>query len=67
MNFILKFKDIDEQREIPHENYTIDELLKDLNLSSQNIVSKLNGELVIEESEIHNNDEVQLIQIIYGG
>lgn len=67
MNFTLKFKDIDEKRQIPCENYTIDELLKDLGLSSQNIVSKSNGELVTEESVINDGDEIQLIQIIYGG
>ncbi len=37
------------------------------NCSSQTIVPKQNGELVIEESEIHDDDEIRLIQIIYGG
>ncbi len=67
MVFTLKFKEINEQREIPTENYTINDLLNDLDLSSQNVVSKVNGQLVIEESEINNDDEVQLVQIIYGG
>ena len=49
------------------ENYTIKDLLNDLELSSQTIVPKQNGELVIEESEIHDDDEIRLIQIIYGG
>ena len=63
----LKFKDIDEKREIPKENYTIKDLLNDLELSSQTIVPKQNGDLVIEESEIRDDDEIQLVQIIYGG
>ena len=63
MTFTLIFKDISEERDIPKENYTI----KDLELSSQTIVPKQNGELVIEESEIHDDDEIRLIQIIYGG
>ena len=67
MTFTLIFKDISEERDIPKENYTIKDLLNDLELSSQTIVSKQNGELVIEESEIHDDDEIRLIQIIYGG
>lgn len=67
MTFMLKFKDIDEKRDIPKENYTIKDLLNDLELSSQTIVPKQNGDLVIEESEIRDDDEIQLVQIIYGG
>lgn len=67
MTFTLIFKDINDKRDIPKENYTIKDLLNDLELSSQTIVPKQNGELVIEESEIHDDDEIRLIQIIYGG
>ena len=67
MTFTLKFKDIDEKRDIPKENYTIKDLLNDLELSSQTIVPKQNGDLVIEESEIRDDDEIQLVQMIYGG
>ena len=67
MTFTLIFKDINEKRDIPKENYTIKDLLNDLELSSQTIAPKQNGELVIEESEIHDDDEIRLIQIIYGG
>ena len=67
MSFILKFKDINEKREIPNENYTINDLLNQLNLSAQTIVSKQNGELVIEDTVIEDGDEIQLVQIIYGG
>ena len=66
MNFNLKFKDIDEKRQL-NENYTIKNLLDDLELSSQTIVAKQNGELSIEESVIEDGDEIQLVQIIYGG
>ena len=67
MTFTLIFKEINEKRDIPKEKYTIKDLLNDLELSSQTIVPKQNGELVIEESEIHDDDEIRLIQIIYGG
>ena len=67
MSFILKFKDLNEEREIPNENYSIKDLLNELELSAQTIVSKQNGELVIEDTIIENGDEIQLVQIIYGG
>ena len=35
--------------------------------SIQTIVSKQNGELVIEDTVIEDSDEIQLVQIIYGG
>ena len=40
------------------------ELLDDLDLSSETIVSKKNGEIVIEESAIEDGDEIEFIQII---
>lgn len=67
MNFTLVFKDIGETREIPYENFTINDLIKELELSSQTIVSKQNGEMVIEETVINDGDIIKLIQIIYGG
>lgn len=67
MSFLLKYKKLEERREIPKENYTIKDLLDDLELSAQTIVSKQNGELVIEDTVIEDDDEIQLVQIIYGG
>ncbi|WP_407415101.1 MoaD/ThiS family protein [Methanobrevibacter sp.] len=67
MTFLLKFKDINEEKEIPNDNYTIKDLLNQLELSAQTIVSKQNGELVIEDTVIQDGDEIQLVQIIYGG
>ena len=67
MSFLLRFKDLEETREIPREDYTINDLLNELGLSAQTIVSKQNGELVIEETVIQEDDEIQLVQIIYGG
>lgn len=66
MEFKLKYKDIDETRPLG-ENYTINDLLNDLDLSSQTTVAKQNGELTIEESKINDGDEINLVQIIYGG
>ncbi len=67
MSFNLKFKDIDENRELKNENYTIKDLLNELELSAQTIVAKQNGELTLEESVINDGDEIKLVQIIYGG
>ena len=36
-------------------------------LSSETMVSKKNGEIVIEEETIEDGDEIEFIQIIYGG
>ena len=66
MHFTLKYKSIDEKRELS-DNYTIKDLLSDLELSAQTVVSKQNGELVIEDTVIEDGDEIQLVQIIYGG
>ena len=67
MKFTLKYKQINEEREIPDKNYSIKDLLDDLELSAQTIVSKQNGELAIEDTVIEDGDEIQLVQIIYGG
>jgi sulfur carrier protein len=66
MEFKLKYKQIDETRELK-ENYTINDLLVELGLSAQTVVAKQNGDLTIEDSVIEDGDEIQLVQIIYGG
>lgn len=67
MEFTLKFKEINEKRELKSNNYSIKNLLNDLGLSSQTTVAKQNGELSIEDNIIREGDEIQLLQIIYGG
>lgn len=66
MEFKLKYKTIDETRPLK-ENYTIQDLLNELELSAQTVVAKQNGELAIEDSIINDGDEINLVQIIYGG
>ena len=67
MSYNLKFKDIDEIRELENEDFTINDLLMELGLSAQTIVAKQNGDLTVEESVINDGDEIKLVQIIYGG
>lgn len=66
MSFKLKIKDKVEERETS-DDLTIKDLLDDLDLSSETMVTKKNGELVIEEERIEDGDEIEFIQIIYGG
>ncbi len=66
MSFTFKIKDKVEEREIDGD-LTIKDLLDDLDLSSETMVSKKNGEIVIEEATIEEGDEIEFIQIIYGG
>ena len=66
MSFTLKIKDKVEERELDGE-LTINDLLDDLELSSETMVSKKNGEIVIDEEKIEDGDEIEFIQIIYGG
>ena len=67
MSFTLKYKDKLEEKEIPKSNYSIKDLIIELGLSTQTVVSKQNGELAIEDTIIEDGDEIQLIQIISGG
>ena len=67
MSFNLKFKDIDEERQLNGEEYTISDLIKELGLSAQTVVANQNGELAIDETRINDGDEIRLVQIIYGG
>ncbi len=67
MTFTLIYKNLNEKRQLPNDNYTVRDLLDELELSAQTIVSKQNGELVIEDTVIQKDDEIQLVQIIYGG
>jgi non-specific serine/threonine protein kinase len=59
--------DIDENRQLESEDYTMRNLLDELGLSAQTDVAKQNGELTIEDSVIEDGDEIKLVQIIYGG
>ena len=67
MKYNLKFKDIDETRQFDNSDLKIIDVLNELGVSSKTIVVKQNGELTTEESIIGDGDEIQLVQIIYGG
>ncbi|MCQ2737432.1 MAG: MoaD/ThiS family protein [archaeon] len=46
---------------------TIKDVLDEMNLSSQTIIAKKNGEVAIEETSVEDGDEIQFVQIIFGG
>ncbi|MDR0911944.1 MAG: sulfur carrier protein ThiS [Methanobrevibacter sp.] len=66
MTYTLKFENQLTEKDFK-EGQTIQDLLNDLNVSSETLVIKKNGEITLEETLIEDGDEIQLIQIIYGG
>lgn len=67
MNFTLIFKNNKETKSLANDNTSIKDILEDMDLSSETVVAKKNGEIVVEDEIIQDGDEIQLIQIIYGG
>ncbi len=52
--------------EIP-ENFTINDLLKKLEIPSETVVVKKNEAIVIEEMLIQEGDTLEIIKVIFGG
>ena len=56
-----------EEKTSEKDGLKVQDVLDEIELSSETIVSKINGEIVIGDSVIEDGDEVEFIQIIYGG
>lgn len=67
MTFTVIFKNKESILDIPKENYTIKELLEDLELDTHSYVFRKNDKIVIDESVIEDGDIIKIIQILYGG
>ena len=67
MTFTVIFKNKESILDIPKENYTIKELLEDLELDTHSYVFRKNDKIVIDESIIEDGDIIKIIQILYGG
>ena len=67
MTFTVSFKNKESILDIPKENYTIKELLEDLELDTHSYVFRKNDKIVIDESVIEDGDIIKIIQILYGG
>ena len=65
MNFKLIFNNKNETKTIKNDT-SIKDILNDMELSSETVVAKKNGDIVIEDEIIEEGDEIQLIKIIYG-
>lgn len=53
-------------KDVP-EDYTIKELLKNLEIPLETVVVKINEFIVIEEELIQEGDTIEIIKVIYGG
>ncbi len=67
MNYTVRMKGKVEEKTSEKHGLKVQDVLDEMELSSETIVSKINGEIVIEDSVIEDGDEVEFIQIIYGG
>ncbi len=67
MSFKLIFEDKEEEQDINKEDNTIINLLKELEVSPQTVVTKKNNQIVTEDAKIEDGDTIKIIQIIYGG
>ncbi len=46
---------------------TAEELLKKLNIRREEVVVKINGELAPETTPVSDNDDVEIIKVVFGG
>ena len=67
MNYTVRMKGKVEEKTSEKDGLKVQDVLDEMELSSETIVSKINGEIVIEDSVIEDGDKVEFIQIIYGG
>ncbi|GAA5819795.1 MAG: MoaD/ThiS family protein [Methanobrevibacter sp. CfCl-M3] len=67
MVFKVKIGSKIENRQLNNDNTTIKHLLNELDISSESVVTKKNGDIVVEDELINDEDEIQIIRIIYGG
>ncbi|MBR0472780.1 MAG: MoaD/ThiS family protein [Methanosphaera sp.] len=49
------------------ENTSIETILKNENIPIETVVIKQNGDTVTEDEIVNDNDEIEIIKVIYGG
>lgn len=49
------------------ENTKIEDILKQEEIPIETVVIKQNGETVTEDEIVNDNDEIEIIKVIYGG
>ena len=64
----IKLINKDNVKEIEYtENTKIEDILKKEKIPTETVVIKQNGITVTEDEEISDNDEIEIIKVIYGG
>ena len=64
----IKLINKDKVKEIEYtENTKIEDILKKENIPTETVVIKQNGVTVTEDEDINDNDEIEIIKVIYGG
>lgn len=66
MKVTVIYEKTEHKKEI-QENTTIKEVLDSMDISSQTVVVKRNDEIVMDEENLHNEDVIEVIRVIYGG
>ncbi|MGZ7047658.1 MAG: MoaD/ThiS family protein [Methanobacterium sp.] len=66
MEITVIYKENEYRKEI-EGNTTIKEVLDSMNISSETVVVKRNNEIAIDEENLHDDDVIEVIRIIYGG
>lgn len=62
---LINKKDVKEIEYV--ENTSIETLLKNENIPIETVVIKQNGQTVTEDEIVNDNDEIEIIKVIYGG
>lgn len=66
MTYKIIFNEKEIEKELKTEQ-TINDILQELELSPQTVITKRNNDIVTEDTIIKDNDTIKLIQVIYGG
>ncbi len=62
---LINKKDVKEIEFV--ENTTIETILKNEEIPVETVVIKQNGDTVTEDEIVNDNDEIEIIKVIYGG
>ncbi len=66
MTYKIIFNEKEIEKELKTEQ-TINDILQELELSPQTTITKINNDIVTEDTKIKDNDTIKIIQVIYGG
>jgi|GEM_PF-307136 sulfur carrier protein len=68
MKMTIKFINKKDIKEMDYEeNLKVEDILKREDIPIETVVVKINGITVTEDEVVNDNDEVEVIKVIYGG